>query len=174
MPLYPHSGSGSVHGKVNQKNSKNEIVFKRLWYPLSILLLDAIGVTFVDPHGGIYVNKEAVTEVTRSVDWPIWWIRKMVYLTENYIKWCKQDTNSKPDPPENCHLTVKKLPKTYFFQKKLTKIFIFLNKIANGIFVEKMSIFVNCFEKNVKFLVIFDMAIFWRVRKNLQFACMTI
>ena len=35
------------------------------------------------------------------------------------------------DPPENCHLTVKKLQKNLtFFSKKLTKIDIFFNKIA--------------------------------------------
>ena len=48
-------------------------------------------------------------------------------------KWCQ------PDPPENCHLT------------------------AMGNFVEKMTIFVNFFEKNVKFL-----AIFWQSNGNFQ------
>ena len=38
---------------------------------------------------------------------------------------CKSQT----EPPENCHLTVKKLPKTLlFFSKKLPKIFIYCNK----------------------------------------------
>ena len=41
-----------------------------LWYPLSILLLAAIGAKLIGPHGGLQVDKEAVTEVTRSVDWP--------------------------------------------------------------------------------------------------------
>ena len=56
---------------------------------------------------------------------------------------------SKPDPPENCHLTVKKLPM--------------------AILLKKMTIFVNFFEKNVKFWAIFwqffdsKMAIFRRV-----------
>ena len=40
-----------------------------------------------------------------------------------------------PDPPENCHLTVKKLPLT--------------------IMLKKMTIFVNFFEKKIKFLAIF-------------------
>ena len=39
------------------------------------------------------------------------------------------------DPPENCHLNV----------KKLTKIVIFFNKIAIGNFVEKMTVFVFFF-----------------------------
>ena len=47
---------------------------------------------------------------------------------------------SRSDPPENCHLT---------------KIVFFFSKIANGNFVEKMTIFFNFFEKNVKFLAIF-------------------
>ena len=48
---------GSVHGKVNLKNSRNEIVFDRLWYPLSILLLAAIGAKLIGPHGGLQVDK---------------------------------------------------------------------------------------------------------------------
>ena len=54
--------------KVNLKNSQNEIVFDGLWYPLSILLLAAIGAKLIGPHGSLKVDKEAVTEVTRSVD----------------------------------------------------------------------------------------------------------
>ena len=47
---------GSVHGKVDQKNSQNEIVFDRLWYPLSILLLAAIGAKLIGPHVGLQVD----------------------------------------------------------------------------------------------------------------------
>ena len=60
--------------------------------------------------------------------------------------------------PFNCQ----KIAKNWtFFSKTLTKIVIFFNKIANGNFVEKMTIFVNFFEKNVKFL-----AIFWQSNDN--------
>ena len=52
------------------KNDQIAIVFDRLWYPLSILLLAAIGEKLIGPHGGLQVDKEAITEVTRSVDWP--------------------------------------------------------------------------------------------------------
>ena len=46
---------GSFHGKVNLKNGQNEI--DRLWYPLSILLLAAIGAKLIGPHGGLQVGK---------------------------------------------------------------------------------------------------------------------
>jgi len=39
--------------------------------------------------------------------------------------------------------------------KKLPKILIFFKKIANGNFFEKMKIFGNFLEKNVKFWAIF-------------------
>ena len=39
-----------------------------------------------------------------------------------------------PDHPENCHLNVKKMPKTRHFFKKIVK---FFNKIANGNFWKK-------------------------------------
>ena len=55
---------GSVHVKVNLKNTQNEIVFCRLWYTLSILLLVAIAAKLI----GLQVDKEDVTKVTRSVD----------------------------------------------------------------------------------------------------------
>ena len=49
------------------------------------------------------------------------------------------DENGKlaPDPPENCQ-------KLDIFSKKMPKMF-FFNKIADGNFVEKMTIFVNFF-----------------------------
>ena len=37
---------------------QNEIVFDRLWYPLSILLLAAIGAKLIGPHGGLQVDKQ--------------------------------------------------------------------------------------------------------------------
>jgi len=43
------------------------------------------------------------------------------------------DHHSNPDPPENCHLTVKKLP----------KILIFFKKIAIGNFFERYEV-LNC------------------------------
>ena len=43
----------SFYANVNLKNGQNEIVFDRLWYPLSILLLAAIW----GPHGGLQVDK---------------------------------------------------------------------------------------------------------------------
>ena len=54
-PLY-----GSVNGKVNLKNSQNEIVFDRLWYPISILLLAAIGAKLIGPHGGFQVDEKTL------------------------------------------------------------------------------------------------------------------
>ena len=52
-------------GNVNQKNSRN--VFDRLWYPLSILLLAAIGAKLIGPHDGLQVDKN---DVTGSTEWP--------------------------------------------------------------------------------------------------------
>ena len=49
--------NGSFHENIHQKNSQNEMIFDRLWYPLSILLLAAIGAKLIGPHGGIQVNK---------------------------------------------------------------------------------------------------------------------
>ena len=54
--------AGSVHGKVNLKNGQNEILFDRLRYPLSVLLLAAIGAKLISPHGGL--RKLAVSSVT--------------------------------------------------------------------------------------------------------------
>ena len=42
---------GSFHKNVTLKNDQNEIVFDRLRYPLSILLLVAIGAKIIGPHG---------------------------------------------------------------------------------------------------------------------------
>ena len=61
-----------------------------------------------------------------------------------------------PDPPENCHLTVKKLSKTwknFFFL--IDKNFHFLTKLPMAILLKKTKFFVNFFEKNVTFLAIF-------------------
>ena len=49
-----------VHGKVNPKNGRNEIVFDRLWYPLSILLLAAIGAKLIGPCGLLQVDKKSL------------------------------------------------------------------------------------------------------------------
>ena len=40
------------------RNGQNEIVFDR--YPLSILLLAAIGAKLIGPHGGLQVDKQKV------------------------------------------------------------------------------------------------------------------
>ena len=47
---------------VNLKNGKNEIVFDRLWYPLSHLLLAAIGakLILIGPRGGLQVGKKGL------------------------------------------------------------------------------------------------------------------
>ena len=55
---------------VNQKNCPNEIVFDRLCYPLSILLLAAIGAKLIGPHGRLQFDKSKVGKVTGSVDAP--------------------------------------------------------------------------------------------------------
>ena len=54
---------------------------------------------------------------------------------------------SRPDPPENCHLTVKKLPKTCHKNKIAQNFTFFFKKIANG----------NLFEKNENF---------WQLKKK--------
>ena len=59
---------GSFHENVTLKNGQNEIVFDRLWYPLSILLLAAIGAKLIGPHGGLQVDKNVVMVVTGSVE----------------------------------------------------------------------------------------------------------
>ena len=59
---------GCVHLNVNQKTCQN--VFDMLWYPLSILLLDAIGAKLIGPHGGLQVGKPKVGKVTGSMDAP--------------------------------------------------------------------------------------------------------
>ena len=62
---------GPFHANVNQKICRLEIVFDRLWYPLSILLLAAIGAKLIGPHGGLQVGKNGVTDVTGSMEWPM-------------------------------------------------------------------------------------------------------
>ena len=54
----PYTLRGSVHGKVNLKNGRNEMVFDRLWYHLSILLLVAIGAKLICSHGGLQIDKK--------------------------------------------------------------------------------------------------------------------
>ena len=68
---------------------------------------------------------------------------------------------SEADPPEKCHLTVKKLTKTWHFFKKIDKNCHFFKKIAIGNFVEKNDNFWQFFFKNVKFL-----SIFWHSNGN--------
>ena len=43
-------------------------VYEKLWFPLSILLRAAIGVKLIGPHGGLQVDKYAVTVVTGCVE----------------------------------------------------------------------------------------------------------
>ena len=51
--------------------------------------------------------------------------KKYAIISVEFIDCCENRVQSQPDPPENCHLTVKKLAKNLtFFQKKLPKIFI--------------------------------------------------
>ena len=58
------------------------------------------------------------------------------YVISNHP--CMQSAPYASDPPENCHLTVKKLPKNLtFFPKKMPKNFIFFKKNANGNFFQK-------------------------------------
>ena len=51
---------GPVHEKVNLKNGRNDIVFDRLWYPLSTILFAAIGAKLIGPHGGLQVGKKGL------------------------------------------------------------------------------------------------------------------
>ena len=39
-------------------------------------------------------------------------------LIDRFVQELHLPGNTQPDPPENCHLTVKKLPKTFFSEKK--------------------------------------------------------
>ena len=48
---------GSFHENVTLRNGRNEIVYERLWYPLSVLLLAAIGAKLIGPHGGLQVDR---------------------------------------------------------------------------------------------------------------------
>ena len=52
--------NGSFHENFTLRNGQNEIVFDRLWYPLSILLLAAIGAKLIGPHGGLQVGKKGL------------------------------------------------------------------------------------------------------------------
>ena len=61
----------SFHENVALKNGQNEIVFDRLWYPMSILLLAALGAKLIGHHGGLQVDKQKVCQVTVSVDSPL-------------------------------------------------------------------------------------------------------
>ena len=54
----------------NLKNGQKEIVFDRLWYPLSILLLATIGAKLIGPNGRLQSDKQKVGRVTGSVDAP--------------------------------------------------------------------------------------------------------
>ena len=73
-----------------------------------------------------------------------------------------------PDPPENYHLNVKKIPKTWhFFQKNWQKLSFFSTKLPMAIFGKKKRKFWQFyFEKMSSFWQFFDiqMAIFRRVR----------
>ena len=76
-----------------------------------------------------------------------------------------------PDP-ENCHLNVKKLPKTWHFfqQKKCQKCSFKKKKLPLAIFLKKMKNFGNFLKKMSSFWQFFDsqMAIFRRVRSELR------
>ena len=56
-----NSIGGSFHENVTLKNGQNEIVFDRLWYPMSILMLAAIGAMLIVPHDDLQDDKEAVS-----------------------------------------------------------------------------------------------------------------
>ena len=79
----------------------------------------------------------------------------------------KECCECQPDPPENCHLNVQKLPKTWLFFLNCQNLSFFSKKLPLAFFL--MTIFGNFLEKNVKFLAIFDsqMAVFRRVRSVL-------
>jgi len=62
---------GQIHANVNQKICRLEIVFDRLWYPLSILLLAAIGAKLIGPHGGLRAGKDWLLTGQAYMDLPI-------------------------------------------------------------------------------------------------------
>ena len=72
---------------------------------------------------------------------------------------------SQPDPPENCHLTVKKLPKTWLFFFNCQKFSFFSKKLPLAIFLKKRQ-FLAIKKKKSSFWQFFDSqnTIFWRVR----------
>ena len=88
------------------------------------------------------------------------------HSTTNNNQGCHVGCRPGSDPPENCHLTGKKLPKSWHFFEKIAKKFHFFKKIANGNFFEKKENFWHFFlEKMSSFWQFFDsqMAIFRRV-----------
>ena len=51
---------GVIPRECYHEKRTNEIVFDRLWYPLSILLHAAIGAKLIGPHGGLQVGKKGL------------------------------------------------------------------------------------------------------------------
>ena len=58
VSLNIYFNKGKIHANVNQKICRLEIVFDRLWYPPSTLLLATIGAKLIDPDCGLQVSKK--------------------------------------------------------------------------------------------------------------------
>ena len=107
------------------------------------------------PHGNCHFLFSVVTFVSQASVYEL-----HLLSTNSKIKMPREQTTCMyvSDPPENYHLTVKILPKTWHLKIKLTKIFIFFNKIALAILLKNDNF---CQLKKVKFL-----AIFWHSNGN--------
>ena len=69
VSLNIYFNKGKIHANVNQKICRLEIVFDRLWYPPSLLLLAAIGAKLIGPHGGLQFDEQAIDHESRYVEW---------------------------------------------------------------------------------------------------------
>ena len=77
--------NAKIHGhstRISTRKTAEMRVCDRLWYPLSILLLAAIGVKLIGPHGGLQVDKQKASQVTGSVDSPYTQVKKSSSLTQ--------------------------------------------------------------------------------------------
>ena len=64
-------------------------VFDRLWYPLSVLLLAAIGARLIGPNGGFQVDKQKVCQVTGSVESPVY-VFTILNISADDVKFAEQ------------------------------------------------------------------------------------
>ena len=81
--------------------------------------------------------------------------KTLISELSKYSVCCSDDEirHLQPDPPENWHLTVKKLPKTWhFFQKNWQKLSFFSTKLPMAILLQKNDNFCHFFWKKCQVL----------------------